>query len=224
MKESGAGTFNMAVLIAAASCLLFAAWLPAFGQRGAPGASAVERRMETLNRQGVQYERDRVARDGKGPVETQDKRRKQDVAGQVKRDFEGLQAGYNRIVLAIASGARPDSETILDSVADVRKSAARLRDNLALPQAKGENSDKAHAQEQSATEQPATEPADAARVQESLRLLRKHIYSFVTNPLFEAPAALDVEKAEKAGRDLDMIIELCEAIRKSGARSEKHKD
>jgi hypothetical protein len=53
-------------------------------------------------------------------------------------------------------------------------------------------------------------------LEESLLKLRKHIYSFVTNPLFEAAPALDVKQADRAGRDLDSILELSEAIRRSG--------
>jgi hypothetical protein len=224
MKELCVGGFNMAVLVGGASCLMLAAG-PAFAQRGAPGATAVERRMETLNRQGVQYERDRLSRDGKGAPEAPDKRRRaQDVAGQVRRDFEGLQAGYNKIVLATASGERPDSDTILDSVAEVRKCAARLKHNLALPRAQEDGGDGGNEKENHAAERRAAVSAGAAGTEEPLRLLRKHIYSFVTNPLFEAPSVLDVEKAEKAGRDLDIIIELSEAIGKSGGRSEKREN
>jgi hypothetical protein len=45
--------------------------------------------------------------------------------------------------------------------------------------------------------------------------LRKHIYDFVTNPLFESPGVLDLEQGRKASRDLDRIIELSESITKS---------
>ncbi len=125
------------------------------------------------------------------------------MAGQVKRDFEGLQAAYNKIVLAMAPGGRPDFDSILDSVDGVKKCAARLRANLALPRAKDE-------------EGKARGGAGAARMEESLLLLRKHIYSFVTNPIFETAPVLNVEQARKAGRDLDMILELSESIRKNG--------
>ena len=192
-------------LMGAAFFLLTAAAGPCLAQRGGPGATAAGRRTDTLNRQVEQYERDRLSREGKGPAAEPGggRRAQEDVAVQVKRDFEGLQAAYNKIVLAMAPGGRPDFDSILDSVDGVKKCAARLRANLALPKAKDD-------------EGKARGGAGAAQMEESLLLLRKHIYSFVTNPLFEAAPVLNVEQAGRAGRELDMIIELSESIRRSG--------
>jgi hypothetical protein len=132
------------------------------------------------------------------------------VAEQVERDFEGLQAGYNKIVLAMASKERLDMEEVLESVAEVRKRAARLRENLALPRPV-EDGEKGRPGVTGKEDR-----AGDAPVEELLALLRKHIYSFVTNPLFEAAPVLDVEQARKAGRDLDMILELSERLRGGG--------
>ena len=216
MKDFYSVGVRITAAAGAASLLLTLAG-PALAQRGTPGATAVGRRMDTLNRQGEQYERDALGREGKGTAESKgDRRRAQDLAGQVRRDFEGLQAGYNKIVLAMASKERPDIETVLDSVAEVKKCASRLRDNLALPRPKGGEVRKAH-------DDKAQGEAGSTPAEESLRALRKHIYNFLTNPLFESPSALDVEQAGKASRDLDMILELSEAIRKGGGRpKEKH--
>ena len=204
MKNFHSGGIRSAALGCAALFLLAVSPLPSLAQRGGPGATAAGRRTDTLNRQAEQYERDRLSREGKGPTAEPDGgRRAQDVAEQVKRDFEGLQAAYNKIVLAMAPGERLDFDSILDSVDGVKKCAARLRANLALPKAKDE-------------EGKARGGAGATQMEESLLLLRKHIYSFVTNPLFEATHVLNVEQAGKAGRDLDMIIELGESIRRSG--------
>ena len=135
-------------------------------------------------------------------------RRAQELAEQVRHDFEGLQAAYNDIVLAMSPKGSHDLDSILDSVGEVKKCAARLRTNLALPRAKDE-------EHKAQTE--------AARTEDSLLLLRKHIYSFVTNPLFEAAPVLNVEQAGKAARDLEMILELSESIRRGG-RPKGHQD
>lgn len=58
-------------------------------------------------------------------------------------------------------------------------------------------------------------------IEESLMSLRKHIYDFVTNPLFESRGVLDLEQGRKAGRDLDWIIELSGSITKSGDKLKK---
>ena len=204
MKNFQAGGIRSAALGCAASFLLSVSAEPSLVQRGGPGATAAGRRTDTLNRQAEQYDRDRLGRESKGPAAAPGGRRgAREVAGQVKRDFEGLQAAYNKIVIAMVPGGRRDFDSILDSVGEVKKCAARLRANLALPRARGEEGE-------------ARGDAGTAQVEELLLLLRKHIYSFVTNPLFEAAPVLDVEQAGRAGRDLDMIIELSESIRRSG--------
>lgn len=203
MKNSHAWVVRHAALGCAAALLLTASAGSAFAQRGGPGATAAGRRTDTLNRQGEQYDREQLSREGKGKAEAPgDRRRAEEVAEHVKRDFEGLQSAYNKIVLATAPGGSHDSESILDSVDEVKKCAARLKSNLALPKAKDE-------------EGKARGAASAAPLEESLLLLRKHIYSFVTNPLFDSAPVLNVEQAAKAGRDLDMILELSESIRRS---------
>ena len=210
MKNFRGGGIGIRVLAGAASCLLAASAVPARAQGGSRARSA-ERRVDTLNRQGEQYERDGLGRGRAGTADDAGgRRRAEDITAQVKRDFEGLQAGYNKIVIAMASGERADPDSILDSVAEVERCAARLRSNLALPRAKGGKGEKRRGE------------SGAAPAEEPLLALRKHIYSFVTNPLFESPSVLDVEQAGKAGRDLDMILELSERIKRSGRPNGRH--
>lgn len=213
MKRLYAGGIGSVALWCAASFLLTVSPGSSLAQRGSPGATAAGRRTDTLTRQGEQYERDKLSRESKGTTDAPgDKRRAQDVAGQVKRDFEGLQAAYNEIVLAMAHGRHPDVDSVLDSVNEVKRCAARLRTNLALPRPGDEEEDEARGD------------VGATRLEESLLMLRKHIYSFVTNPLFEAAPVLNVEQAGKAGRDLEMILALSEVIRRSGDRPKGQQD
>ena len=202
MKSFQAGAVRSAALGCAVLFLLAASAGTALAQRGGPGATAVGRRTDTLNRQGEQYERDQLSRESKGTANAKgDRRRAQEIAEQVRHDFEGLQAAYNNIVLVMSPKGSHDLDSILDSVGEVKKCAARLKTNLALPRAKDE-------EHKAQTE--------AAQTEESLLLLRKHIYSFVTNPLFEAAPVLNVEQAGKAARDLEIILELSESIRRGG--------
>ncbi len=205
MKNFHSGGIRSAALGCAALFLLAVSPWPSLAQRGGPGATAAGRRTDTLNRQGEQYERDRLSRESKGPASAPgDKRHAREVAEQVRHDFEGLQAAYNDIVLAMSPKGSHDLDSILDSVGEVKKCAARLRTNLALPKAEDEAG-------------RAQADAGAAQTEESLLLLlRKHIYSFVTNPLFETAPVLDVKQAGKAARDLEMILELSESIRRGG--------
>lgn len=207
MKDFHAGGSSIVALICVTSFLLMVSAGQSLAQRGSPGAAAAGRRTDTLNRQGEQYERDNLGRESEGPADAAGARRRaQAVAEQVKRDFENLQDSYNKIVLAMAPEGHPDLDSILESVAEVGKSATRLRNNLALPKAGPDEGDKARGE------------VSAAKVEESLLELRKHIYNFVTNPLFEGSRVLDVGQARKAGRDLDMILKLSEGLRRSSGR------
>lgn len=164
--------------------------------------SSIQRRVDQLNRQGEQYERDNLGREVKD--DRTDRARSQALVA-VKKDLENLQAGYNQIVLAMA--AKPANETqILRTVGEINECSSRLKHNLALPQPKD---DENKAAEATTSPQPTEAP---------LMALRKHIYSFVMNPLFESPAVLDIEQARNASRDLDKIIEISESISKPHAR------
>lgn len=197
------------VLMGAALCLVTVMQNPAFAQSGRSPTS-VGRRIEQLNRQSEQYERDKQSRDIKGEADKPgDRRRAQAAAAQVRQDFESLQAGYNQIVLAMASKEGFNYDSISDAVAEVKKCSTRLKDHLSLPRPKD---DKA---------QEVGSVAVTGQIEELLLALRKHLYSFLTNPLFESPAVLDVEQAGKASRDLERIIELSKSIGNSRDKLKK---
>lgn len=176
-------------------------------QRSRP--TSVERREEQLNRQITDDARDDLNRELKGG------KNKSRVSApmkleQIKKDFEEMQIGYNRIVVALAAKQNFDYDSILSTVAEVNKNAVRLKENLALPPPKA-NKDKAVQQNES----------ELTDIRKSLLALQKHIYSFVTNTLFEVPDVLDLEMAGKAARDLDKIIELSENIKTHGDKLAK---
>src|SRR5437868_1233064 len=101
-----AASIAAAVLSVAALCFLTAtagtAIAQSGGSRGTPPTS-VERRTEVLNRQEGDYEIEKSRRDLKAPPGTPaDRRRVQEVAEQIKHDFEGLQESHNQLVLFMA--------------------------------------------------------------------------------------------------------------------------
>lgn len=171
--------------------------------QGGDRPTPVQRRTEVLNRQSEEYDRQKSSRDLKGRTGTSaDRRRGQEIANEVKHDFKGLQESYNQIVLFMADkdGLKRSLNSIFGEVAEIKKFSARLKTNLALPKP----------QQDTARVDANNEP-----VEELLMTLRRHIYNFVTNPLFESMGALDVEQGKKAGGDLDRIIKLSETITKS---------
>ena len=136
-----------------------------------------------------------------------ERRRAHVAAAQVRADFESLQDGYNRIVLALSPKRAAEAvETLPAVVAEVNKCAARLRQSLSLPRpADG-------------AEQQKPQPAPAAATDDPLPLLGRHLHSFLTNPLFESPGVLDVEQAARAARDLERVIELSGRVKRDGIK------
>lgn len=215
MKEIYAGGKTVAVAITAAVsslaalCFFTATAGAAFAQGSDRRPSPVERRTEVLNRQTEEYDLEKASRDLKGrPEKPADRRSAQEVAEQIKHDFDGLQQSYNQIVIFMADkeDLNRKHDSVFRAVADIKKYSTRLKTNLALPKPR---------QEKTRVE------VNNAPVEESLLTLRKHIYDFVTNPLFESVGVLDLEQGRKAGGDLDRIIELSESITKSGDNLKK---
>lgn len=173
-----------------------------FAQTGR--AASIQRRVDELNRQGEQYEREQLKADLKGrPNKPADRKRVQARAAEVEQDFNNLQASYNKIVLAMAKAGFA-YESVSGAMSEITKCSTRLKQNLALPQP---------------TDAPETQQQpDSERIEGLLLELRKHIYSFVTNPLFESQGVLNVEQAKNASSDLEKIIELSKLIRRNGDR------
>ncbi len=201
-----------AVSSVAALCFLMATAGTAIaqggGSRGTP-PMPVERRTEVMSRQAGDYEIEKSSRDLKGPKDPAARRRVQEIAEQIKHDFAGLQESHNQLVLFMADkeGLDRQHDSIFRAVAEIKKYSTRLKTNLALPKPQ--------------QQQKARLGIKNDQIEESLMSLRKHIYDFVTNPLFESPGVLDLEQGRKASGDLDRILELSESITKGGDKLKK---
>lgn len=161
--------------------------------------SAMERRIETINRQAREYEREEMQREGNGrTTATQNKRPAKVIRAEIEEDLNGLQNSYNQIVTTLQSRREITDAFAKDSASSIKKYAERLKLNLSLP----EPNDK----EKTVTE---TLP-DGTR--KSLSALCKHIYAFITNPIFETTTGMNVEHSVKARQSLDTIIALAEKI------------
>ena len=163
-------------------------------------ASGAIRRNERMQRQNEEYDRDRLEWElANGPEHPRGRKNVADAL-QAKQDFEKLQNNYNRIVLAMASSEGFKREAVLADVAEIRKAASRLKARLALPVlAKGEEK---------------TEQSVGPLFPDSILKLSQHIYDFLTNPLFDTPAAYKVDAAKKASVDLEKILKVSETIGK----------
>ena len=193
------------VAVSSIVCFIAISGGPVGAQSGNPRASGALRRNERMQRQNEEYERNRLERElANGPEQPRGRKNEADAV-QAKQDFEKLQNNYNRIVLAMASREGMQREAVLADVAEIRKAASRLKTRLALPVL------------------PKVEEKAAPNVEpgfpDSLLKLSQHIHDFLTNPLFDSPAAYKVDAAKKASVDLEKIIKVSETIAKqSGDR------
>ena len=157
----------------------------------------IDRRIQTMNRQAGEYERDNMGREGKKSREETAKRTRQ-IRLEIEEDLKALQAAYNSLVLALQEGALKPGYAA-EAARPIAKHSERLKTNLALPTVE----DAAGAEEQIRVpeqERPA------------LKALGKSVYDFITNPIFEGTTALDVKESTRASRDLDAVIAISQAI------------
>ena len=133
---------------------------------------------------------------------------------EIAEDYRDLQQVNNRMMGAAMRAAEPDYKSVAGSLADIRRRAERLRENLVLP-APPEPEVK---DEKQAEPKPAE---DAAALKAALLKLDRSIMSFVSSPLFKNPDVLDTAAAAKAARDLDAVIELSRLLNKDAERLSK---
>ncbi len=132
------------------------------------------------------------------------------VLKQISEDFKDLQ-GLNNKMMAEA-WARPELDYwyISEMISQIRGKATRLKSNLALPEA-----------EDNKPQLPDGNFSDAEKFRVALLQLDRHIMSFATNPLFQKPDVIEVGLANRASRDLTMVVELSGKLRKSATRLRK---
>lgn len=128
------------------------------------------------------------------------------VLKQIGEDFKDLQALNNKMMAE--AWARPDLDYryISDMVSKIRGKASRLKLNLALPEAEDKK------------KQPDQVFSDSEKFRVALLQLDRHIMSFSTNPLFQKPDVIEVDLANRASRDLTMVLELSSKLKTSAIR------
>jgi len=173
--------------------------------------SPLDRRIDHMSRQREQHDRDTLrGPDGK-PHKPTDRKSSQAAIIEVKQDFERIQVVYNEIVLAMSGDRALQYGQILDAIAEIRRCANRLKKNLAFPapENRGDREEGVALKE--------------GEIKPSLRRLCLHIANFVTNPVFETMAVVDVEQSGKAGRDLEEIIGLSDLVWRSTKKLDEAK-
>lgn len=170
--------------------------------------TSVDRRIETINRQSREAERDNMNREMNGKNrKAVNAKQTEAIKTQIKEDFEALQTTYNKIIINLQSG-NLERAFVLEATGSVKKYTARLKENLALPKPESESASEIAGKEELNLDDP----------RKSLRALCRHIYNFVTNPIFNEPTGLDVLQAVKAEDEMNKIIELSEKIKEAAEK------
>ena len=156
----------------------------------------IDRRIQTMNRQARDYERENMGRHGKNSKDERARQTRQ-LRVEIEQDLKALQASYNEIVVALQEGAvKPGFAA--ETARTIARHSERLKSNLALPSL-GEGSE--------------TEPLKVPEQERTaLGTLGRSIYEFITNPIFEGTTALDVKESTRASRDLDAVIAISHGI------------
>ena len=129
---------------------------------------------------------------------------------QIREDFVRLQVLNNDLAKAVSRGGALDLKFVSKSAAEIRKLAARLKDNLALPEPAV---DPAHAEAKAATPPEQLSPALAA--------LDALVLKFADDLASKGVYLLDAQSSAKARRELEAIIELSGWVKKASEKLEK---
>jgi hypothetical protein len=135
------------------------------------------------------------------------------VVPQIQEDFRALQHVDYEMLRELKSKPALDYELIARATKEIHKRAERLRENLMLALL-GTNDEEKQAQESPV-------PADDAQVKAALLKLDGTIMSFTGNPQFKGSHTLDVQQVDKAAHDLDDILALSRALKKSAEQLRK---
>ena len=137
-------------------------------------------------------------------------KRRQAAQLQMNEDFERIQTLDRDILAAASADGGPDYKRISTGLADIRKRATRLRDNIGLPtDVKDEQWKKS------------VDESNAKELRPALMTLNSFITGFVSNPVLQRNANVDPALVAKARRDLDGIIDFSDKVRKSVEKMNK---
>ena len=128
---------------------------------------------------------------------------------QIADDYKQIQLINNKMMGASMPAQKLNYLNISQSLAEIRKRANRLRNNLRLPGVESETKDEYK------------RAVDAAELKSNLLTLDKSIMSFIGNAIFKNPDVVNVEEAKKARRELETIIRDSQLIAKDADQLNK---
>ena len=211
-------TFRLVVLSvvtgAVAAALTDDAWGRQTGRRGAGNPAEVERlereRRDREMREADLRERQLLLRNMKPDARPAERPAPRLATAQIREDFVRLQVLNNELAKANSRADALDLKFVSRSAAEIRRLAARLRDNLALPGA-GD-----------APVNPVVKAAPPpAQLGPALAALDGLILRFADGLASKGVYLVDAQSSAGVRRELEAIIELSGWVKKASERLEK---
>jgi hypothetical protein len=129
--------------------------------------------------------------------------RRRNLFPQINEDFQRIQVIHNEIARMVQPEKVLNYGRLVELTEDMKKRSSRLRENLALPEPEGNQSQRTH-----------DEPIGESDVKESIFALHDVIVSFVANPIFKNLGVVDAKVIDSASESLHDIISLSDEIKK----------
>jgi hypothetical protein len=126
-----------------------------------------------------------------------------EILNQIRKDFLRIQVVEDSLRQQAAPDP-PDLRQIAKSAAEIKRCAARLKENLSLPKVE--------------TVPGGPKDVSADQLRELLKGLSRSISAFVENPVFESAKVVNPSLSLQASRDLEEIIATAREIRKISER------
>src|SRR5215207_4685653 len=197
-----------------ASALAPTTWGRQTGRRGAGNPAEVERlereRRDREMREADLRERQLLLRNMKPDARPAERPTPRLATAQIREDFVRLQVLNNDLAKAGSRADALDLKFVSKSAAEIRRLAARLRDNLALPGA-GD-----------APENPGLKAAPPpAQLGPALSALDGLILRFADGLASKGVYLVDAQSSARVRRELEAIIELSGWVKKASERLER---
>jgi hypothetical protein len=203
-------TINL-VLRAAVVLILASAIAPHVNGQQTSTSSQQSRRSQTDTMQRDLQRHDLILRALEEEVSRPVTRQQPQLAfAQISEDFMRIQVLNNSLALMVSRGGPLDLKLVIKSAAEIRKRAARLKDNLALP-----------APEKDSRNSKTEIGEEPEQLKASLSALDELVLRFVGNPGFQSVNVVDAQLSVQARRDLEGIIALSDQVRKSSEKLNK---
>ncbi|PWT89435.1 MAG: hypothetical protein C5B55_11400 [Blastocatellia bacterium] len=129
--------------------------------------------------------------------------RRRNLFPQINEDFQRIQVIHNEIVRMLQPDKTLNFDRLAELSEDMKKRVARLRENLALPQAEKTDAPLSH-----------TQIIDETQVKKTIVALHDLIVEFVGNPLFKNLGVIDAKVIETASENLGEIINTSDEIKR----------